>query len=244
MSAALTVGSSTPCGEGEAPPCSENESYVSIFEHMAYNRDMRFRRPLDDVFRTATRVKTLRLLARNPEMIFTGREIARNIGVASSNVSLALAKLEEIGVLDSVAKGRSLLYRLNTRHILCERLLSDLFEKELGNLNYVTDEIPLNWPSDMRSLICYGSVARDEEKVSSDVDLCFVTRDSTSRSRVVHRLEEAQAEFYLRTGNRFSPYVISASTFAARYRRADPLIRRIASEGWVLRGDSIGVLVK
>ncbi|MGA3168113.1 MAG: MarR family transcriptional regulator [Terriglobia bacterium] len=229
---------------GEFLPCSENESCVSIFEHMVYNRDMRFRQPLDDVFRTATRVKVLRLLARNPEMIFTGREIARNIGVASSNVSRALSGLEKIGVLHWVAKGRSLLYGLNTRHILCERLLRDLFKEELSNLNYVTDEIPLNWPRDMRSLICYGSVARDEEQVSSDVDLCFVTRGPSSRSRLVRRLEEAQAEFYLRTGNRFSPYVISAPTFAARYRRADPLIRRIASEGWVLRGDSIGELVK
>ena len=158
---------------------------------------MRFQQPLDDVFRTATRVKVLRLLVRNPEMIFTGREIARNIGVASSNVSRALSGLEKVGVLHSMAKGRSLLYGLNTRHILCERLLRDLFKEEQGNLNYVTDEIPLNWPRDMRSLICYGSVARNEEQVSSDVDLCFITRGASSRHRVVRRLEEAQAEFYL-----------------------------------------------
>jgi DNA-binding transcriptional ArsR family regulator len=211
---------------------------------MIYNRDMRFRQPLDDLFRTATRVKILRLLVHNPEMIFTGREIARNIGVASSNVSRALSALEKVGVLRSMAKGRALLYRLNTRHILCERLLRDLFKEELSTLHDVTSEIPLNWPRDMRSLICYGSVARGEEQVSSDVDLCFVIRGPSSRAHVVRRLEEAQTEFYLRTGNRFSPYVISASTFAARYRRGDPLIRKIASEGWVLRGDSIGDLMK
>jgi DNA-binding transcriptional ArsR family regulator len=205
---------------------------------------MRIRQPLDDVFRTATRVMILRLLTRNPEMVFTGREIARSIGVASSNVGRALSGLERIGVLHSMAKGRSLLYRLNTRHILCERLLRDLFEKEIGNLNYVLDDLPLDWPRDIRSVICYGSVARGEEQISSDVDLCFVARGPSSRSRLVRRLEDVQAEFYLRTGNRFSPYVISAPRFAARYRRADPLIRRIASEGWVLRGDPIGELVK
>jgi DNA-binding transcriptional ArsR family regulator len=211
---------------------------------MIYNRDMRFRQPLDDVFRTATRVKILRLLARNPEMIFTGREIARNIGVASSNVSRALAGLEKIGVLHSMAKGRALLYRLNTRHILCERLLRDLFKEEQSNLNSVIGELPLNWPRDMRSLICYGSVARNEEQLSSDVDLCFVARGPSSRGRLVRRLEDVQAEFYLRTGNRFSPYVISDLTFVVRYRRGHPLIRRIASEGLVLRGDPIGELVK
>jgi DNA-binding transcriptional ArsR family regulator len=219
-------------------------SYVSFSAHMVYNRNMRFRQPLDDIFRTATRVKILRLLARNPEMVFTGREVARNIGVANSNVSPALSALEKSGVLHSMAKGRSLLYRLNTRHILAERLLPDLFQKEAGSLKDVTDEIPLDWPRDIRSLICYGSVARHEEQVASDVDLCFVVRDPSSRRRVERRLEEAQAEFYLRTGNRFSPYVVSASTFASRYRRADPLIRKITSEGWVLRGDSIGDLVK
>lgn len=230
--------------EKKALSCSENESYVAILEHMAYHRNMRFRQPLDDLFRTATRVKILRLFARNPEMIFTGREVARNIGVASSNVSRALAGLEKTGVLHSVAKGRSLLYRLNSRHILCERLLGDLFKQEAGNLQYALDELPLNWPRDIASLICYGSVARGEEQTSSDVDLCFVARDASSRRRLARKLEEVQAEFYLRTGNPFSPYVISAPTFAARYRRADPLIRRIASEGRVLRGDSIGDLVK
>ena len=142
-------------------------SYVSFSAHMVYNRNMRFRQPLDDIFRTATRVKILRLLARNPEMVFTGREVARNIGVANSNVSPALSALEKSGVLHSMAKGRSLLYRLNTRHILAERLLPDLFQKEAGSLKDVTDEIPLDWPRDIRSLICYGSVARHEEQVEA-----------------------------------------------------------------------------
>jgi predicted nucleotidyltransferase len=211
---------------------------------MLYNGEMRFRHPLNDVFRTATRVKILRLLARTPEIVFTGREIARNIGVANSNVSLALSGLEKIGVLHSVAKGRSLLYRLNTRHILCERLLRDLFDKEAGNLNHVLEKIFLRWPPDIRSVICYGSVARGEEKESSDVDLCFVIRDSSRRSAISRILDLVQAEFYLRTGNRFSPYLISARSFAVRYRKGHPLIRRIASEGLLLHGDPVGELVK
>jgi predicted nucleotidyltransferase len=177
-------------------------------------------------------------------MVFTGREIARNIGVASSNVGLALSGLEKIGLVHSMAKGRSLLYRLNTRHILRERLLRDLFDKEAGSLKCVLEKLSLNWRRDIRSVICYGSVARGEEQVSSDVDLCFVTRHTSGRDRILRELEELQAEFYFRTGNRFSPYVISAPIFAKRYRRGHPLIRRIASEGWVLRGDPIGELVK
>jgi predicted nucleotidyltransferase len=211
---------------------------------MLYNQRMRFHRPLDDVLRTATRVKILRLLTRTPEIIFTGREIARNIGVASSNVSLALSGLEKTGVIRSVAKGRSLLYRLNTRHILCEGLLHDLFDKEPGSLNRVLEKIFPRWPSDIRSVICYGSVARGEERVSSDVDLCFVIRDSSRRGQILRVLEQLQAEFYLRTGNRFSPYVISALSFVVRYRRGHPLIRKIASEGLLVRGDPIGELVK
>ena len=225
-------------------PRSEIESFVSILEHMLYNQCMRFRQPLDDVFRTATRVKILRLLTRTPEMIFTGREIARNIGVASSNVSVALSGLAKIGVIDSMAKGRSFLYRLNTRHILCERLLRNLFGEEDGNLNYVLGKLFLRWPHDIRSVICFGSVARGEEGVSSDVDICFVIRDSSRRSPILRMLDLMQAEFYLRTGNRFSPYVISTLGFVTRYRRGNPLIRRIASEGMLLRGDPVGELVK
>jgi hypothetical protein len=73
---------------------------------------------------------------------------------------------------------------------------------------------------------------------------CFVIRDSSRRRPVLRVLEQVQAEFYLRTGNRFSPYVISALSFAVRYRRRDPLIRKVASEGLLLHGDPIGELVK
>ncbi len=211
---------------------------------MLYNQHMRFRQPLDDVFRTATRVKILRLLARTPEVIFTGREIARQIGVASSNVSLALSSLEKIGVVRSESKGRSMLYRLNTRHVLYERLLGDLFNREADCLNHMLGRLFPRWPPNLRSVICYGSVARGEEGDSSDVDICFVIRDSSRRGAISRLLDQVQAEFYLRTGNRFSPYVISALSFASRYRNRRPLIRKIAAEGFLLHGDPIGELVK
>jgi predicted nucleotidyltransferase len=228
----------------QQPDCSETETCVSTSEHMFYNRNMRFRRPLDDVFRTATRVKILRLLTRTPDMVFTGREIARHIGVANSNVTMALSRLEKIGILHSMVKGRSLLYSLNTQHVLCERLLSVLYDREASSLNYVLDKLFARWPDEIRTVICYGSVARGEEKTTSDVDLCFVTRDSSRRGSILRMLEKAQGEFYLRTGNPFSPYVVSAFNFAVRYLKDDLLIRKIASEGLLLRGDPISELVK
>ncbi len=209
---------------------------------MGYNPAMRFREPLNELFRTPTRVKILRFLICHGGIPFTGREIARNLGLAHSNVAMALSRLRKMGVIRSMVKGRSILYQLNPRHILIAKV-RPLLETEKDFLKLVLEELPVDWPSRTRSVILYGSVARGEEQSASDVDLCLVARSQAGEKRLEAELETLQAEFYLRTGNRFSPLVLTASRWVELYRKSDRLIRQIAREGKVLRGESIAELL-
>jgi DNA-binding transcriptional ArsR family regulator len=204
---------------------------------------MRFREPLNDLFRTKYRVQILRLLSQHAELPFTGREIARNLGLAHNTVRLALAGCEKMGFVRTVAKGRSILYQLNPQHILCQEFLCEFFRKEPQILALVLQRLPVNWEKHVRSVIVFGSVASGEEAMTSDVDLCFLARSPSDRDRLEVALEAMQSEFCLRTGNRFSPFVLTATSFAERYRRSDPLVRRIASEGKVLQGESVAELL-
>jgi DNA-binding transcriptional ArsR family regulator len=203
---------------------------------------MRFHEPFDDFFRTRTRVRILRFLFLNPEVPSTGREIARKLHVAHSNVTVALSRLVQTGILRSLAKGRSILYRPNPQHVVVPEL-REIFQRERNLLGRALKGLPIEWSSLTRSVIVYGSVARREELLDSDVDLCLVARGQTSRKLLEGKMEGLQSEFYLRTGNRFSPWVISAARFVERYRKSDPLIRRIAREGRVIVGDSMAELL-
>lgn len=203
---------------------------------------MHFHDSLNDLFRTETRVKILRLLTRHSELLFTGREIARNVGVAHSNVGLALSRLTKAGVVRSMVKGRSILYRLNPHHIMIPKVRA-LFEIERDLLKVVLQDLRVDWARYTRSVILYGSAARGEEQSTSDIDLCLVARNQASRKWLEAKMESLQADFYLRTGNRFSPWVLTAPQFVRLYRKPDPLIRHIVREGKVVLGESIGELL-
>lgn len=203
---------------------------------------MRFYNPLDDLFRTRTRLKILRLLTRHPDVPFTGREIARNLGLAHSNVAAELVRLKDFGVIRSLAKGPSYLYQINSQHIMVPDLWG-LFSRERNLLNFLLDQLPKKWKARLRSVLVFGSVARGLETPTSDVDLCLVARNQACRKWLEAELENFQAEFFRRTGNRFSPFLLSASSFAERYRKSDPLIRQIAREGKMVMGETIGELL-
>ena len=203
---------------------------------------MRFRETLNDVFRTPTRVGVLRLLLRHADVPFTGREVARKLGLSASNVATALRSLQRLGIVRSMVKGKAILYQANRQHILMPSLWA-LFEFENDLLRSALRELPVEWEAYARSVILYGSVARGEESSDSDVDLCVVTRSSGARRRIERKLEGSHADFYLRTGNRLAPLVLSAPTFCARYRRRDPLILQIAREGRVVFGETLGELL-
>ena len=203
---------------------------------------MRFRETLNDVFRTRTRVGVLRLLLRHADVPFTGREVARKLGLSASNVAAALRRLQKLGLLRSMVKGKATLYQANRQHILTPSLWA-LFEFENDLLRSALRELPVDWEADTRSVILYGSVARGEESPDSDVDLCVVARNASARRRVQRKLEVSHSDFYLRTGNRLAPLVLSAPTFCVRYRRGDPLILQMAHEGKVVFGETFGELL-
>jgi len=188
-------------------------------------------------------VKVLRLLAHSPEVSFTGREVARHIGVGPSNALKALARLEALGVVQSSRKGASAVFQINSRHVLYDVLLRDLFAGEHNLLEQALRGLPVDWGRHARSVIVFGSVARGEETTESDVDLCIVARTRPDQRTLEEKVDGLRSEFYLRTGNPLSALVLTAAAFKERFRKARPLVRRIASEGRVLMGESISELV-
>ncbi len=188
-------------------------------------------------------MKVLRLLAHSPEVSFTGREIARYVGVGPSNVLKALARLETLGVVQSSRKGASAVFQLNSRHVLNEVLLRDLFAKEHNLVERTLRGLPVDWERHARSVIVFGSVARGEATTESDVDLCIVARSKSDQRMLEDQIDGLRSEFYVRTGNPLSALILTAADFKDRFRKAKPLIRRIASEGRVLVGEAISELL-
>ena len=190
---------------------------------------MRFHDELDDLLGNPIRVRVLRILARFPGQGFTGRELARRCGSSPSQTNAALQPLRDSGVVFLEVAGRSHVWRLSTEHLLSE-LLIRMFQGEAGSLGSLRSEVEnLLEKLPVQRAFLFGSVAKGEERPTSDVDLLVQVRSKDAKEQVENALSAASARFALRFGNALSPLVLDASQFR---KPVNPrLVERVLTQG-------------
>lgn len=177
------------------------------------------------------------LLARlfeDPPRPYSVNELRRLTGLGSASLQRELGRLERGGLVVSEPVGNQRRVRADPRSAVYPELVA-LVRKALGVDAVLTDALgPLASRIDVA--IVYGSVARDEDRADSDVDL-MVVGDLTSGD-VLPALLEAEA----RLGRRISPTCLSRQAFLAR--RADPgsfVSRVLSSPVRILMGQVDGL---
>ncbi|MBU6364717.1 MAG: nucleotidyltransferase domain-containing protein [Gemmatimonadetes bacterium] len=145
--------------------------------------------PLGVVLGTRAKVDLLRVLTAGGAPL-SQRELARRAGVALRSAQAALADLCATGVARKLEGGRDHLTLLNERHRLAPALIA-LFRAEA--------EVPLGVRQALATLArgdgspplgvyLFGSVARGEETVESDLDVLLVARNAAHRELLLERL--------------------------------------------------------
>jgi predicted nucleotidyltransferase len=191
--------------------------------------DMRFHHQLDELLGNPTRVRILRELTRNPTQGFTGRELSRKVSRSPSMVITALEHLEDSGIVFREIAGRSHVWRLSREHVLGP-LLSALFDGERHSIATLKADLETaiqNLP--VKRAWLFGSVARGDERPTSDVDLLVQVRRGADEERVRDSLSAISARFALRFGNPLSTLVTEDTD--RRRRPVGRLMERVAQEG-------------
>jgi predicted nucleotidyltransferase len=170
---------------------------------------MRFHRPLDDILGNSLRVRVLRALTHSPSQRFTGRELARECGASPSQTIAALRALEDSGLVAREVVGPSHAWRLSSDHILVAQL-SRFFDQESGVIETLKAEVR----SAVRGLRIerawlFGSVARQEERPMSDIDLLVQVGSVAEKVRVEDALGALSPRFARRFGNPLSSIVLT-----------------------------------
>lgn len=190
---------------------------------------MRFHNPLDDILGNPVRLAVLRVLAHSPAQGFTGRELARICHFSPSQTILALQSLEESGILTRQVAGPSHVWMLASQHWFSDHLVK-LFEKERQSMGVLKSELlaavarlPVT-----RALI-FGSIAREEERPSSDIDLFVQVRGKEEKLRTEDVLSAFSPKFAVKFGNPLSSLVMTNDQVS---RSSNPrLIEEILNEG-------------
>ncbi len=123
------------------------------------------------MFKSKTRKELFRLYFTNPESEYYLRELERLLDIPVSMIRQELVRLEEEGIFNSHRKGNLVYFSLNKSYPLFDELKSIIF-KTIGVKGLIKQS--LEKIRDIEAAFIYGSFAKNEEKATSDIDLCLV----------------------------------------------------------------------
>lgn len=119
-----------------------------------------------------TRQRVLALLFGRPDQRFYVSEIARRAGGAVGQVQRELERLTNSGLILREPEAKEVYFRANTRSSIYHELVA-LTAKTFGIADLLRDALaPLHERIDIAFI--YGSVARGEQRATSDVDVLVV----------------------------------------------------------------------
>lgn len=183
-------------------------------------------RTLADVLFGKGRGAILALLFGHPDQSFFYRQITRQLsGVSNGTLQRELNILSGLGLIDRSTVGKQVFYRVNRNHPVYPELRT-LVAKTVGAIQVLRSALaPLS--KQISVAFIYGSMARQEEKAESDVDVLIVGK--VTLDDVLERLGDVESSF----GRAVNPTVYSESEFKAKIERGNHFLDS------VLRGEKV-----
>jgi predicted nucleotidyltransferase len=176
------------------------------------------------------RQKVLARLLLNPEESYHVREIARLTGTSAGTLHRELARLAHAGVLTREEVGNQVRYSANRGCPIYPELAS-ILRKTVG-LGDVLKEALSGLKERLSLALVFGSVARGEEGVHSDVDLLLV--GEIGFAEAVRALHQAQISI----GREINPVVLSPAEFRHKTKDGDSFLSNVlGGEKLFLIGD-------
>jgi len=217
--------------------CSAICTYVRRIRHMTDSSNTPFSALLADILGSPARLRVARLLVRLPEKEFTGREIARLLGLSPSTALAALGVLVSSGLARQRAIGRAYAFQANRDSYLFA-ILDDILASEDRIREELLQKARSTLGRRALSIVLFGSYARGTAGSSSDLDLLVVTEGPEEMRERVDKLE---ALFLRRYGLH-----VDAKILTPRELRAGaslPYIRAARAGGIVVGGKPLDEVI-
>jgi predicted nucleotidyltransferase len=193
---------------------------------------MKLHHPLDQLLASPGRVRVLRVLVRQVDRGWTGREMAAAARVSAPQTIASLKALETAGLVERKTVGRAHEWRLVSECALATPLKT-LFKSEGEIPALLEDELTrVLRELGVRRAILFGSVGRGDETERSDIDLYCEVDSDRKRGALQAALTPTFVRIFNRYGLSLSPYILTTN------ERAHPvnpqLLANVEREGRVL----------
>ena len=199
-------------------------------------------KPLNEIFSTYSNIAVIREL-RYTRNGFTGREIAKRAELSAPAVLSALSHLESLKIVKRQIGGRDHLFTLRVNNYFVKKILFPIMEIESQFFELIKSQLKKCLSKNSVSVILFGSVARKEETIESDFDICIVYSGSENKKTLENRMDSCQTQLSNQYGITPAPFYISLKEFRSRAKLKKSPINDIVKEGIVLCGKSIRGLI-
>lgn len=190
---------------------------------------------MQGIFGRKSRLEILRALYDSGAEL-TGREVARRSGFSHQQAHNALRELAALGIVERKTAGTAYLFGLNRKHWFVTDVAAVIFSKDKSWLNELLEEFAVGLPRSVRSLILFGSAARNRLHPGSDIDLLALVGNERDKKVALDYFTGRSAGILARYHYPLAPVVLTEDEFRRQYRRKNAFAREILKTGRVVRG--------
>jgi predicted nucleotidyltransferase len=185
--------------------------------------------PLADVLFNKAQQRLLALLVGNPERTFYSNELIELAGCGTGAVQRELARLAAVGLLTVSQRGNQKHFQVNTSAPIYPELRG-LVVKTFGLADVLKLALtPL--AGEIQAAFIYGSIARQQDTASSDVDLMVISETLTHADLFGSLEPAAQA-----LGRTVNPTIYSPAELEKRLHDRNAFVTRVMAQPkiWIL----------
>lgn len=178
---------------------------------------------LSDALFTTTQQKVLGLLFGKPGQSFYVNEIARWAKVGKGSLTRELGRLERSGILTVTRQGNQAHYQANAQCPIYQELLSII--RKTSGLSEPLRVALMPFAEQLQWAFVYGSVAKDQAHVGSDIDLMLMG-ENLHYSDVMEHLMPLEESL----GRTINPTLYTPQDWAAKLAAGNSFVVRVAQQ--------------
>lgn len=180
---------------------------------------------------TGTQQRVLGLLFGQPDRSFYATELISLAGVGSGAVQRELARLAQSGLVTVKPMGNQKHYQANPASPIYSELCG-VVRKTVGLAEPLRAALALLAPQ-IKAAFVYGSIAKQEDTASSDIDLMLVS-DTLTFGDAILALQAATEQL----GREVNPNIFTPQDFAKRLTEGGSFVSRVMAQPkiWLIGG--------
>lgn len=199
---------------------------------------MLLHRYIEEVLGNKASITLLRTMINYQGKIFTIRGLAEEAKVTPNEAALTIHDLERFGIVKIQPVGRAYQLDLNKKSYILDKIIGPIIKYEKNTFSELVDL--LKKYLDTKKIISaaiFGSAAKGQEKIDSDIDLLVISND---HDHTITQISQASEQIFSIFHGSVSPIIFTEKEF--KTKRNEHLIRSIIDNHVLICGKSIEIL--